>query len=187
MRTWRTTLTAAAALFALVLPSAAQANDLFTLDANPVSDGHLIEDATGNAYVAWTSDGVGTGVEPVKYCKIPPGGTCSPTTLAIPGATSISESASAAFPVFGTGNTIYVVAPRYPSNDVIVFTSIDGGGSWNATEIEHYSSKTDPTDVFRAGSIFLIGAYNAGLGFSTAEIGGGGGALSFANPGGGGV
>src|SRR5690348_17811107 len=190
MRNWRATLTAAAAVFALAaLPSTSAANDLFTLDSNPTSNGHLIEDAAGNAYVAWTAEGAGTGVEPVKFCKIPPGGTCSPITLSIPGATSLSDSASAAIPVFGPGNTVYVVGPRYPHNDVVYWTSTNGGVSFDGgTESTFYSSKTDPTDAFLVGSNFMIGAFNAGLGFSTAEVGGlGGGSVSFANPGSGGV
>lgn len=190
MRTWRLTLTFAAAFFALVaLPAASSANDLFTLDANAVSHGHVIVDGGGNAYVAWTSEGVGTGVEPVKFCKIAPGGSCSPVTLPIPGATSISESASAAFPVFGPGGTVYVVAPRYAIDDVIYWTSTNGGASFDGgTENENYSNKTAPTDVFLQGSNFLIGAYNPGLGFSTAEVGGlGGGGFAFTNPSSGGV
>src|SRR5215204_694931 len=114
MKTWRAILSVAATVLALAaLPSTSAANDLFTLDANPVTDGHLIADGAGNAYVSWTSEGSGTGVEPVKFCKIPPGGTCSPVTLPIPGASSIVDSASAAIPVFGPGGTVYVVAPRY--------------------------------------------------------------------------
>ena len=190
MRTWRLTLTVVAAILALAaLPSASAANDLFTLDPNPVSNGHLAEDGAGNAYVAWTSEGAGTGVEPVKFCKIPPGGTCSPITLNIPGATSISDGAAAAFPVFGLGGTLYVVAPRYARDDVIYWTSTNGGASFDGgTQNDNYSNKTDPTDVFLQGSNFLIGAYNPGLGFSTAEVGGiGGGEFAFANPGGGGV
>jgi hypothetical protein len=180
MKTWRAILSVAATVLALAaLPSTSAANDLFTLDANPVSNGHLIEDGSGNAYVAWTSDGVGIGVEPIKFCKIAPGGTCSPTTLSIPGATSISESASAAFPVFGPGNTLYIVAPRYPSDDVIIFTSPDGGGSFTSTEVNAWSGKTDATDVFRIGSTFFISAYNSGLGFTTADTGGGGEDFSF--------
>ena len=89
MKTWRAILSVAATVLALAaLPSTSAANDLFTLDANPVTDGHLIADGAGNAYVSWTSEGSGTGVEPVKFCKIPPGGTCSPVTLPIPGASS---------------------------------------------------------------------------------------------------
>jgi hypothetical protein len=182
------TLTVASLALAF-FPGAAAANDLFTIDANPTSNGHLIEDGAGNAYVAWVSEGVGIGVEPVRFCKIPPGGTCSPITLNIPGATSISDSAAAAFPVFGSGGTVYVVAPRYANDDVIYWTSTNGGASFDGgTENENYSNKTDPTDVFIQGSDFLIGAYNPGLGFSTAEIGGlGGGEFAFTNPSSGGV
>ncbi|MDQ2631024.1 MAG: hypothetical protein M3Y75_08635 [Actinomycetota bacterium] len=189
MKTWRTILTAAAIAAFALLPGTATANDLYTLDADAVSNGHLAEDAAGNAYVAWVSEGVGTGVEPVKFCKIAPGGACSPTTLSIPGATSISDSASAAIPVLGPGNTVYVVAPRYANNDVFYWTSTNGGASFDGgTENAFYSSKTDPTDVFLRGSDFLISAYNSGLGFSTAEVGGlGGGEFSFSNPGDGGV
>lgn len=75
MKTWRATLSVAATVF-----------DLFTLDSSPTSDGHVIEDGAGNAYVAWTSEGVGTGVEPVRFCKIAPGGGCSAITLPIPAA-----------------------------------------------------------------------------------------------------
>jgi hypothetical protein len=190
MKTWRAILSTVAAAFALAaLPSASAANDLYTLDANPASNGHLVEDAAGNAYVAWVSEGVGAGVEPVKFCKIPPGGTCSPITLSVPGATSLSESASAAIPVLGPGNTVYVVGPRYAVNDVFFWTSTNGGASFDGgTERSSYSSKTDPTDAFLVGSTFLIGAYNAGLGFSTAEVAGlGSDDFTFANPGSGGV
>jgi hypothetical protein len=188
MKTWRATLSAVAAVFAVAaLPAPSAANDLFTLDANAVSDGHVIVDGAGNAYVSWVSDGDGTAVDPVKFCKIAPGGSCSPITLSFPGATSISDSAASAFPVFGSGSTVYVVAPRYARDDVIYWTSFDGGASFDGgTENENYSNKTDPTDVFLQGSTFLIGAYNPGLGFSTVD-GLGGGELSFADPGGGGV
>lgn len=188
MKTWRAILTTAAIVALAVLPGTATANDLYTLDPNAVSSGHLAEDAAGNAYVGWVSDGVGTSVEPVRFCKIAPGGACSPITLSVPGA-SLSDSASAAIPVLGPGSTVYVVAPRYAQNDVIFWTSTNGGASFGpAEERNFYSSKTDPTDVFLVGSNFLIGAFNAGLGFSTAEVPGlGGGALSFANPGSGGV
>jgi len=190
MKTCRAILIAAAATLVLAaFPAISAANNLYTLDTNAQSNGHLIEDAAGNAYVAWVSEGVGIGVEPVKYCKIAPGGTCSPITLSIPGATSISESASAAFPVFGPGNTVYVVAPRYAVNDVVFWTSTDGGANFDAgTQSDPYSSKTNPTDVFLSGGSFLIGAYNAGLGFSTNSVPPpGGGEFDFKEPGAGGV
>jgi len=178
-----------AALALAANPAASTASDLFTLDANATSRGHVIVDGAGNAYVGWTSEGSGVGPEVPKFCKIPPGGTCSPISLPIPGAVSLVDSASAAIPVFGPGNVVYVVAPRYVRDDVIFWTSNDGGVSFDAgTERNFYSNKTNPTDVFLSGSSFLIGAFNPGLGFSTAEVGGlGGGSIDFADPGSGGV
>ncbi|HEX7280274.1 MAG TPA: hypothetical protein VF255_11725 [Solirubrobacterales bacterium] len=188
MKTWRAILSTVAAAFALAaLPAASAANNLFTIDPNPVSDGHVITDAAGNAYVAWIGDGVGAAIEPVKFCKIAPGGTCSPITLPIPGGTSISDSAAAAIPVFGPGGTVYVVAPRYAQNDLFFFTSTNGGASFDGgTERAFYSNKTNPTDAYLVGSTFMISAHNPGIGFSTAEVAGlGGGSLSLPAPGGG--
>lgn len=189
MRTWRVILTTAAMLVLVAFPSTSAANNLSTLDANPVSRGHVIEDAAGNAYVGWVSEGAGTGPDVAKFCKIAPGGTCAPISLSVPGATTIADSPSAAIPVFGPGSTVYVVAPRYARNDVIFWTSTNGGLSFDGgTEREEYSSKTEPTDVVLRGSSFLISAHNAGLGFSTAEVAGlGSDEFSFANPGSGGV
>jgi hypothetical protein len=190
MKTWRAVLSAVAATLVLAaLPAVSAANNVATLDPNAISDGHLIEDAAGNAYVTWVTDGVGTGVEPVRYCKIAPGGTCSPITLPITGAVSLSESAAAAFPVFGFGNTVYVVAPRHAKGDVIFWISDDGGETFGpSNERDVYPSKTNPTDVFFRGTEFAIGAYNPGLGFSTANIAApGGGELDFKEPGTGGV
>lgn len=168
------------------LAGSAAANDLATLDANPTSNGNVVEDAAGNAYVAWTSRSA-AGADVPKFCRIAPGGPCAPISFAVPGG-AIVDGAAGAFPVLGPGSTVHVVAPRYVRNDVLVWTSTDGGNSFGpVNEINFYSSKTNPTDVFLQGSTFLIGAYNAGLGFSTAETGGGGGALSFAEPGVGGV
>jgi hypothetical protein len=189
MRSRRAFLTAALATLVLAIPGSAAANDLYTLDANAQSEGNVIVDAAGNAYVGWTSEGVGIGIEPVKFCKIAQGGACSPINLPIPGGTSISESASAAFPVFGPGNTVYVVSPRYAKNDVVFWTSTNGGASFDAgQQRDPYSGKTDPTDAYLVGDEFLIGGYNAGLGFSTAKVSApGGGEFEFENPGDGGI
>jgi hypothetical protein len=172
-------------LAVLGLAASAGANNLQTLDADAVSPGHVVVDAAGNAYVSWTSRAIGTGPERVRFCKIPPGGTCTPTSLPIPGATSLSDSASAAIPILGPGDTVYVVGPRYALNDLAFWTSTNGGASFDSGTLRSfYSSKTRPTDAFLSGSTFLIGAYNPGIGFSTAEIAGvGGGSFSFADPG----
>ena len=188
MRSGRSIGAAVVAALALALaPGTAGANDLFTIEAEPTTEGHLTMDAAGNAYVGWSVDGFGTEPDIPRFCKIAPGGGCSPISLSIPGATTLSDSVSAVIPVLGPGSTVYLVAPRYAHNDLIYWTSTNGGASFDGgVKNDFYSSKTEPTDVFLNGSEFLIGAFNAGLGFSTADIGGpGGGELAFANPGGG--
>jgi hypothetical protein len=189
MKTWRLILTVAAIAAFAALPGTATANNLYTLDANPVSEGHVIVDGAGNAYVSWVGDGAGTAIDPVRFCKIAPGGTCSPITLSIPGGTSIADSAAAAIPVFGPGSTVHVVAPRYARNDLFFWTSNDGGVSFDGgTENAFYSNKSDPTDAFLVGSNFYVGAFGPGIGFSTAEVAGlGGGSVDLPTPGSGGV
>jgi len=97
---------------------------------------------------------------------------------------------SGVFPVLGGGSTVYVVGPRYVHNDSVVWTSLDGGTNFNGGVVnpDSYPSKSDPGDVLLSGGEFLIGASNAGLGFSTSPSGGGAGThLEFADPGPGGV
>lgn len=186
-----TALTLASALFLLLAP-AAQANDRFTLDSNPESIGHVVVDAAGNGYFAWTDEGTGTGPNRPVFCKVPAAGTCThPISLAIPAAVSDTESVSGAFAVLGSGSTVYVVGPRYVQNDVVVWTSTNGGESFGAGVVSKggYPSKTAPTSVLlRKGNEFAIGAYNAGLGFGSLPAAGGAGTnLSFKEPGLGGV
>jgi hypothetical protein len=167
----------------------ASANDLFTLDTKPTSPAHVIVDSAGTAYVGWTR--AGSPYETPMFCKIPAGGTCAaPVALPIPGAVDSTDEVSGVFPVFGPGSTVYVVAPRYVADDVVIWTSNDGGQSFELNTVNPggYSNKTNPSNVFLSGSNFLIGAFNAGLGFSeTPAPGGTGSNLSFENPGTGGV
>ena len=164
-------------LIALLLGSAtASADDLGVLDAKAESPGNLAIDGAGNAYIAWTSD---NGSEPdnVVFCKVPAGGSAcaSKQVLPLPAATSGNPEPTAAFPVLAPGNVLYVVAPRYVENDVAVWKSTDGGNVFAApvTEPAGYSNKTDPTDAFFNAGNIMIGAHNAGLGFSTASGAGG--------------
>jgi hypothetical protein len=174
-----------------VLPAAAAANNLFTLDGHPVTDGHLAEDPAGNAYVAWTSEGDGSSPEPVRFCKIAPGGGCNAITLPIPGASSSLDSVSGAIPVLVPGTEIvYVVAPSYLQDEIVFWVSLNGGASFSGGETRPYyvQGKTDPTDAFVVGNEIMVSGYNPGLIFSHAQIiGGGGGELEFADPGVGGV
>lgn len=185
---------AAASLLALagaLVPSVAGARNVIDLDTKAESPGHVIEDAAGNAYVAWTHPGAPETVNSIDFCKVPAGGSCTaPISLAIPPPARSTDSATGAFPVFGAGNVVYLVAPRYVDNDVVLYTSSDGGATFGAGQVieTSYSSKTNAIAVFLEGSEFLVGGYNAGLGFSafsTAATGLGG--FSFENPGPGGV
>ena len=185
-------ISAAWALCFSVWSAPAAANDLFVLDAQATSPGHLVEDSAGNAYVGWTHRSASASVpDAPMFCKIPVGGSCAhPVTLPIPGATSITDEVSGVFPVLGSGATVYVVAPRYVEDDLIIWESTNGGESFNAGTITKggYSSKTAPTNVLLSGSNLLISAYNAGLGFSSAPAAGGSGeAFEFESIGSGGV
>ena len=190
MRRWGALLSTLLVFALAVLPAAASANNLFTLDEHPATNGHLAEDAAGNAYVAWSSEGPITSPEPVRFCKIAPGGACNAQTLPIPGGSDSLDSVSGAFPVLVPGtDTVYVVAPRYLGQDIVFWTSTNGGASFDGgAQRDFFWPKTDPTDVFLSGGSFLTSAYNSGLSFSTDQVGANvGGELDFADPGVGGV
>jgi hypothetical protein len=198
----RLPLAALAAAFAALTLAAAPAGAVirFTLDAHPAPHpANVIRDMTDTAYFAWVHAG-GSGPDTPRFCKVPLNGKCTnPINLPIPlsyGESSLdgTDSVAGAFPVFGGGTTIYVVAPRYVHNDVIVYTSTNGGVSFDGgAVIPHttppqngpYSNKTDPTDVLLLGTDFYIGAFNPDLGFSS--FGPDEGNFSFSDPGSGGV
>jgi hypothetical protein len=170
---------ASAALFTTLAPPAL-ANNLFTLDPSPATPGEVIEDGAGYAYVAWVHN-AGAGTDHAMFCKIPPGGTCTaPQTLPLPDAVS----PSGAFPAFGSGTTVYVVAPRQAMDDELVYTSTDGGAHWMAPASPFLigSGDTDTSTVLRSGTSFFASSNNVGLGFSD-----GVGAFHFDNPGNGAV
>jgi hypothetical protein len=179
------------ALAVACFPAISSAQNVVDLDAHAESPGHVVEDPSGSAYVAWTHPGSAGTANVVDFCKVARGGSCTaPITLAMPGAPTSTDSASGAFPVFGAGSVVYIVAPRYVDNDVVLYTSVNGGTSFGPGQMieSSYSSKTDPTDVFLAGSEFLVGGYNAGLGVSGFTASGAGlGGFAFENPGPGGV
>jgi hypothetical protein len=168
----------------------ASATNIGVLDSQAATQGHVIEDASGTAYIAWTRKSPSGGAETPEFCKIARGAKCAaPLTLPIPGAAAATETATGAFPVFGTGSTVYVVAPRYVPNDVVLYTSTDGGASFGAGQVipMAYSNKSNATEVFLSGGEFLVGGYNAGIGFSAFTAAGGLGGFSLSEPGPGGV
>jgi hypothetical protein len=172
-----------ATLLTLAFVQPAAANDLFTLDAKATTPGRVVQDGAGNAYVGWVHE---AAVRQPTFCKIPVGGNCtSPVTLPLPGGTTFDE-VSGVFPILGPAETVYVVGPRYVRDDVVIWTSTNGGQSFNSGEEREggYSNVTDPTNVLLIGPDFWISGHNPGLGFSRTPLApGAGGAFKFANPG----
>jgi hypothetical protein len=163
----------------------AMASDVFTLDSQPDTGAHVIEDSAGTAYVGWVRQAGGTALDPPMFCKIPAGGTCiNPISLSIPGASSSSDDVSGVFPVFGGGSLVYVVGPRYVQGDVMVWVSSNGGESFGPGAARGgYLHWTSPSTVLLSGTNFLISAANVGLGFSAVSaIFPSGAGLNFSSP-----
>ena len=113
--------------FAVALPAAAQANNLFSVDPSAASTGPIVTDAAGNGYIAWEHRAASSS-EPTTtiFCKIPRGGSCTePIVLPLPApGDSSTEAVTQAFPVLGaTSGVLYVVAPRYVAGDTLIWTS----------------------------------------------------------------
>ena len=179
-----------AAAFA-ILPGSASAQNVGTLDANPASPGFITQDAAGTAYIAWVRKTT-TGAETPEFCKVPKGGRActTPVTLPIPAPAESIDSPSGAFPLLGGGSTVYVVVPRYVVNDVLLYTSTDGGVTFGAPVdvMGANSDRSGPDSVVLDGSEILIAAHNPGLGFSGLSTSGTAlGQFQLAEPGPGGV
>lgn len=185
-------LIGSAALVAILWAAAAQANNVMTLDVQAASQGHVVQDGAGTAYVAWTRKAASAETpEMPEFCKIPEGGKCtSVITLPIPAPAKGTDTAAGAFPVLGGGSKVYVVVPRYVDDDVLIYTSEDGGASFSAAQVveKAYSNRSNPTNVLLSGSELLVGAYNPGIGFSALGTAGSGfGDFQLEEPGPGGV
>jgi hypothetical protein len=164
----RTVLTgwAVVAIGCATVVSSASANDRFLLDKKAETPGHVALLGNGTADVAWT-DGGGAHADYAEFCRIPKGGKCkNPVKLPNPAGNAITESVSGAFPVVA-GNNVAVVAPRYVRNDLVIWSSSNGGKTFDAgTILSGYSNKSNPTDVIPYGPVVFVGANNPGLGFS---------------------
>jgi hypothetical protein len=161
--------------FALVaaMPGVASAANLFTLDTNPAAGAFapVAVDSAGTGYFAWEHNG-GSAPNLTMFCKVPRGGTCAnPIVLPTPpagfgGATNVD----AGFPVLGSGQTVYVVGPRFIAQDVVVWTSTDGGITFGppARFPSGVSAGSNPTDVLAAPlGGFYISSHNPGLTFTS--------------------
>jgi hypothetical protein len=189
--------------FAVLLPSAAQATNLFTLDSHADTSGPIVTETNGTGYVAWDHPAANSS-EPdvVLFCKIPYGGTCTaPIVLPLPSGSS--EQIVQPFPVLGsTPGVVYVVGPRYAKDeDTIIWTSTDGGEIFSTPKKipTHTMDKggigdvlldpNTPSPVAPGDDYFGIAGNNVGLGFgfTANEITGGTTAITFEHPGEGGV
>jgi hypothetical protein len=153
-------------------PGIAGAANLFTLDSSADGRAGVAVDGAGTGYFAWEHKLSGTSDE-TRFCRVPRAGTCtSPIVLATPPlnpAPFDSVDVSAAFPVLGTGSTVYVVGPRFVAGDVVVWTSTDGGATFGpaaqVTQPGAYAG-TNPTDVLLAGGGLYVSSHNPGLNFT---------------------
>lgn len=122
--------------FAAMLPAAAQASNLFSIDSHATTTGPIVTDSSGTGYVAWNRSG--SEVEQPIFCKIPRGGTCTnPIELQLPAQSPQSDDGVVQpFPVLGGApGVVYVVGPRYSRDDTLIWTSTNGGESFSVKEI----------------------------------------------------
>jgi hypothetical protein len=184
-------LAASVFIAAAALPAAASAANMFTLDAQADGLGNVAMDSTGNVYVAWNHTTSGGAADTPTFCKFALGGTCtSPVSLTLPGPNGPNDNGTDGnFPILGSGSTVYVVGPRYVDSDTVVWTSTNGGASFDAgTVIANGFDQTGASSVLLDGSNLLIAGINVGLSFdSTPLTGTAGQAFVFSNPGSGGV
>ena len=163
----------AACLIAGATAGPAGAVNAFTLDQAPDGGAGVAVDSAGTGYFAWEHKASSAG-DVTEFCKVPRGATCTtPVVLATPPLNNPpynSTDVSAAFPVLGSGATVYVVGPRYVAADVVVWTSTDGGASFGpAVQVVPSGGfqGSSPTDVLAAGSGFDISSLNPGVNFTS--------------------
>src|SRR3954447_8150379 len=175
-------LGAALACSALI-PAAAHADNVRTLDPHAQSPGHVLLNPSGSALIAWTSDPGVTDKAPIpRVCVLPRGSQCGvPVTLTLPGAgpgdlVDAGDGVEAVFPVAGPGSTVWVFGPRASHGDVLRWTSHDGGATYGtATAIAGADTNglVDPEDALALGTTTLFGlAGSASLGVGALNAGG---------------
>ena len=111
---------------ALALAVPAGAANLFTLDRSADSIGPIAVDASGNGYVAWLHKGP---PNTVMFCKLAPGARNCPAPITLP---AEGASPNTPFPVLGPGGDVYVVAPSYETDEMVMWQSSNGGASFGA-------------------------------------------------------
>jgi hypothetical protein len=149
---------AARSLSLLVLAAAALAcgpvaqawgANLFTLDPQADSIGPVVVDKSGNGYVAWLHKS--SPADTVMFCKFAPGARrCAhPLKLSV----TLLEAGSVTdtpFAVLGPGSTVFVVAPSYDTNQMVIWESSDRGVSFGPAWVA--TAGNEQTSVCRVGT-----------------------------------
>ncbi len=186
-RRWRLVapaLAAATLLAGVLVPPSAGATTRTTIWKDADSTGPIVVDSSGNGYVAWDSSKDNANGDPVYFCKIKKGGTCTkPVELPIPAHTNWDTyRVNQPYPVIGgKAGVVSIVAPSYDLGDVVVWTSTDMGKRFGEpkviTNCQYDGTGTD--DVLRSPDAdtpyypdyFVISSSNPGLFYTFTGIG----------------
>ncbi len=124
-----------------VLATPAAASNLFTLDRAVDSIGPVAVDTAGNGYVSWLHR---SSPDTVMFCKFAPGAKSCAHPLVLPVTLSLSSAATdTPFPVLGPGSTVFVVAPSYDTNEMVMWQSTNGGASFGPPAVAQAGSEQD--------------------------------------------
>lgn len=178
----------------------AGAQNLFTLDTSVTGFGDVAVDASGTGYFAWVHSPGGSSADTPMFCKIPRGakGCASPQTLSLagapvpPGGGAVSPNQMFALLPASPANTVYLVGTRYITNDLLLWTSSDGGVTFGAPTVlttQNYYTFAGPTDALLSGPNVFVASFNPDLHFASAPLDGsqppmGTGDAAFTPPGG---
>ena len=127
---------------------------LSTIAPTAESTGPVVVDPAGSGYVTWEERVPGGNGDSVAFCKVPSGGKCArKLRLPLPrGVTWADYAIDLPFPVLGAqAGVVYVVGPSYAHDDVVIWTSKNGGTSFSTPQvIPGYAGQTGVGDVLRA-------------------------------------
>ena len=154
------TLLSALALTGALAGPAAAAN-LFTLDPAADSIGPVVVDTAGNGYVTWLHK---SSPDTVMFCKFAPGAHSCPHPIGLPVTLSLGSAVTdTPFPVLGPGSTVYVVAPSYDTDQMVMWQSTNGGASFGSPWVA--GAGNEQTFVCQVGTnlddVLPVNAYGA--------------------------
>lgn len=170
----------------ITLPEAsiAGATSFTTIDARADSTGPIVVDSAGNGYVAWATTVGNANGDPLLFCKIPKGGTCTdPQLLPIPSVDHWDDyQVIQPFPVIGgKAGVVSVVGPSYDYGDVVVWTSTNSGATFGEPQVITSATYDGTTvgDVLRTADAdtpyypdyFVTASTNPGLFYDFTGIG----------------